>query len=307
MRALLIAMTMAAAVAPACSKSASTSAGPAVTAGATVGVVVEIAGSVTATRGGATRTLAAGSEVSGDDRIATGADGKVAIELAHNGARWSLEANKSGVVAESVAWGLPKVSGPKGTNEEDMTSAGRHAERSAADTSASTAVSAGSGSSAASDADRQRMLEAAQNDADREAAKSRLQQLQREKSDMEARVAAAKEAAAKGERVKGVKVSKECLDNPLAKGCGDTDGKVSDTAVDHAPGGNNGDAIAHDPKVKACLATGATIHLAVKCHAGACAVTRPIAGVDDKVAQCVRDAVAAIKGPDATFTVDVKN
>ena len=60
---------------------------------------------------------------------------------------------------------------------------------------------------------------AAQNDADRAAAKARLEELQRDKQDMEQRIRAAKAAAAKAERAKGVKVSPECMDNPLAKGC----------------------------------------------------------------------------------------
>jgi hypothetical protein len=36
---------------------------------------------------------------------------------------------------------------------------------------------------------------------------------------MEQRIAEAKAAAARAERKKGVKISKECQDNPLAKGC----------------------------------------------------------------------------------------
>jgi phage-related minor tail protein len=59
----------------------------------------------------------------------------------------------------------------------------------------------------------------AQNQADRDAAKARLDQLQKEKAELDARVAEAKAAAARAERLKGVKISKECLDNPLAKGC----------------------------------------------------------------------------------------
>ena len=60
---------------------------------------------------------------------------------------------------------------------------------------------------------------AAQNDADRAAAKSKLEQLRKEKAEMEARIAAARAAAARAERLKGAKISKECQDNPLAKGC----------------------------------------------------------------------------------------
>jgi hypothetical protein len=62
-------------------------------------------------------------------------------------------------------------------------------------------------------------LASAQNDADRSAARSRLDQLRKERAEMEQHIADAKAAAAKAERAKGVHVSKECLDNPLAKGC----------------------------------------------------------------------------------------
>lgn len=59
----------------------------------------------------------------------------------------------------------------------------------------------------------------AQNDADRSSASATLKQLQAEKADLGVRVAEAKAAAARAERQKGVHISKECLDNPLAKGC----------------------------------------------------------------------------------------
>ena len=62
-------------------------------------------------------------------------------------------------------------------------------------------------------------VEAAQGDADRAAAKSKLASLQRAQAEMQERIRAAKAAADLAERRKGVKISKECLDNPLAKGC----------------------------------------------------------------------------------------
>jgi colicin import membrane protein len=62
-------------------------------------------------------------------------------------------------------------------------------------------------------------LASAQNDADRQSARSKLDQLRKERAEMEQHIADAKAAAAKAERAKGVHVSKECLDNPLAKGC----------------------------------------------------------------------------------------
>ena len=59
----------------------------------------------------------------------------------------------------------------------------------------------------------------AQNDADRANAKARLIALQKEQYEMKQRAAEARAKAEKAERLKGVKVSKECMDNPLAKGC----------------------------------------------------------------------------------------
>lgn len=50
-------------------------------------------------------------------------------------------------------------------------------------------------------------------------AKARLAELQKERAEMQARIAEAKAAAAKAARTQGSKISKECQDNPLAKGC----------------------------------------------------------------------------------------
>jgi hypothetical protein len=91
---------------------------------------------VTARRGGATRTLAVGDEVSGDDEITTGADGSVVIELRHTGVRWALGPGQARQVAASTAWKSPKRSGGGGASERNA-AAGRHAERNAADTGAS--------------------------------------------------------------------------------------------------------------------------------------------------------------------------
>ena len=59
----------------------------------------------------------------------------------------------------------------------------------------------------------------AQNDADRAGATAKLKQLQKDKYEMEARIAEAKAIAARKERLKGAKISAECKANPLAKGC----------------------------------------------------------------------------------------
>ncbi|MCE9577426.1 MAG: hypothetical protein K8W52_30030, partial [Deltaproteobacteria bacterium] len=66
-----------------------------VVAGAPAGDVTEIAGSVTATRGGQARPLKVGDIVSGDDVIATGPEGRIAITLRHNHVPWSLGPGKS--------------------------------------------------------------------------------------------------------------------------------------------------------------------------------------------------------------------
>ncbi|MEO8706938.1 MAG: hypothetical protein ABI867_43325 [Kofleriaceae bacterium] len=60
---------------------------------------------------------------------------------------------------------------------------------------------------------------AATTDAERAQAKAALDKLRREKTEMESRIATAKAEAARAERRRGVSISKECLDNPLAKGC----------------------------------------------------------------------------------------
>ncbi len=128
-------------IAPACSKSSEeVTPAPVPVATAKAGTVVELTGKVTATRAGATRDLALGGEVSSDDVVTTTADASVTIELAHNNARWSLGAGRSGAVKESVAWGLPKAEHLATAVAGDTSAAGRHDEHSAIDTAASTVV-----------------------------------------------------------------------------------------------------------------------------------------------------------------------
>jgi hypothetical protein len=107
--------------------------------GAPAGKVLEVTGKVSAVRGATTRALAVGETVAGDDVIETGADGHVAIELAHNLARWDLGPNKHERVADSLAWTLPKKDLSAKATEQDNSAAGRPAERSAADTTATAA------------------------------------------------------------------------------------------------------------------------------------------------------------------------
>jgi colicin import membrane protein len=62
-------------------------------------------------------------------------------------------------------------------------------------------------------------VNAAKSKADVDAVKAKLSQLQAERAELERQIAAAKAAAARAERAKGVHISPECLENPLAKGC----------------------------------------------------------------------------------------
>src|SRR3569833_195540 len=107
---------------------------PAAQPGAVAGKVLEVAGSV---KGGA-KQLAVGDPVKTDDVIETGADGNVAIELAHNGARWELGPNQKLRPTESLAWKQERH-GSAAQVDQDTSAAGRPAERSAADTATSAA------------------------------------------------------------------------------------------------------------------------------------------------------------------------
>lgn len=105
-------------------------------AGAAAGKVLELSGSVTVRHGDVARPLAKGDVVEADDTIETGADGHVLIELAHNNATWELNANKKSKVRESLAWSEPKRDRSAKAVEQDTAAAGRPAERSAAETTA---------------------------------------------------------------------------------------------------------------------------------------------------------------------------
>jgi hypothetical protein len=131
----VVVVLAAAAVGAACGKAAATHE---VVPGARVGIVLEAAGTVTATRAGASRPLKVGDAVSGDDRIETGADGSVLIELDHNHVTFTLPAGKAQQVSTSLAWNQPVAAARPTTTDESSAAAGRAIERSAVDTAAST-------------------------------------------------------------------------------------------------------------------------------------------------------------------------
>ncbi len=116
--------------APSASPSATVPASPSPQAAATAGRVVDVGGVVTV----AGKQLLRGDTVQAGDLVETGADGSVAIELAHNLARWELGPNKRLRVSDSIAWREPMRTAAPTLVEQDTASAGRHAERAASDT-----------------------------------------------------------------------------------------------------------------------------------------------------------------------------
>jgi hypothetical protein len=102
------------------------------------GKVLEVSGQVSI--GG--KPAAVGAVVAADDVVTTGSDGRIMIELAHNLAHWQLGPNKQQKVADSIAWKLPRDEGNTKIVIQDMTSAGRPAERSAAETDKTVAAPA---------------------------------------------------------------------------------------------------------------------------------------------------------------------
>lgn len=99
---------------------------------AVAGTVVDVKGTVTI----AGKPLAKGDTVAGDATIDTGAESSVTILLAHNDVKLELGANKHVRVNESVAWKAPRRVEPGAGPDEATMSAGRPAERNAAETTA---------------------------------------------------------------------------------------------------------------------------------------------------------------------------
>jgi hypothetical protein len=107
---------------------------PAAQPGAVAGKVLEVTGAVSV----AGKPLAVGDAVKTDDVVETGADGNVVIELAHNQARWELGPNHKVKPSDSLAWTAAKKTGSAAQVDQTTSAAGRPAERSAADTEATT-------------------------------------------------------------------------------------------------------------------------------------------------------------------------
>lgn len=98
---------------------------------AVAGTVLDVKGSVSV----AGKPLAKGDTVTADAMIDTGADSSVTILLAHNDVKLELGANKHVRVNESIAWKAPKRVEPGAGPDDSTESAGRPAERNAAETS----------------------------------------------------------------------------------------------------------------------------------------------------------------------------
>jgi len=113
---------------------------------APAGKVVEVAGTVSAMRNGASRKLVVADQVFSDETVDTGSDGSVTIELSHNHARWAMEPGQKKRVDESAAWKLAEQSGSAAAIDHATSAAGRNAERTAAETQATAGGGAGAGS-----------------------------------------------------------------------------------------------------------------------------------------------------------------
>jgi hypothetical protein len=109
-------------------------AAPTAQPGAVAGKVLEVSGAVSV----AGKPLAVGDAVKTDDAVETGADGNVVIELAHNQVRWELGPNRKVKPSDSLAWNEAKKTGSAAQVDQTTSAAGRPAERSAADTEATT-------------------------------------------------------------------------------------------------------------------------------------------------------------------------
>lgn len=108
------------------------------------GRVVELEGSVSATRQGeASRPLHDGDSIFPDDTVVTAERAEVTILLSHNGARWSLAGGKSRRVDRSPAW-RAEPGQRSGAFDDDealpTSSAGRHSEPQVGDTRATAPV-----------------------------------------------------------------------------------------------------------------------------------------------------------------------
>ena len=132
--ALVLAVAVAGVASAGCSKGKTGATGAASAATAEVGRVTAVSGDVQARRGGATRVLKVGDAVFGDDVLTTGVGASVALKLV-SGAVYELGAEKTRPLAEVVAQ-LGGLGGGAGGEADVTAAAGRHAEESAADTSA---------------------------------------------------------------------------------------------------------------------------------------------------------------------------
>ncbi|MDB4963268.1 MAG: hypothetical protein JWP01_3267 [Myxococcales bacterium] len=108
--------------------------------GAPAGSIIDISGTVTATRGTAVRPLELGAVISGDDVIDTSADSRVAIVLTHNNVRWEIGPSRKAQVGTSMAWTLARQEKPSKIVDEETSAAGRHGEKTAATSATNTHV-----------------------------------------------------------------------------------------------------------------------------------------------------------------------
>lgn len=172
---------------------------------ARAGEVVAVTGKAEATLGGDTRVLAVGDAVYAGDRVRTGPDGELRVVLAHNGAVLNLGADKQVVLREHVAWRAEKATAGalESPGRDETAAAGRHAERSAADTAATARGGEAPDRAVAPDPDPERELEEAERNASSDATRARMEEQLRE-AELRAREAEMR-ARESGERKDGAR------------------------------------------------------------------------------------------------------
>lgn len=258
--------------------------GAAAVATAPAGTVIEINGGVTA----GSRTLRAGDVVAADDEIATAGDGRVTIELAHNGARWTLGPNQRKTARDSKAWQLAKATGSAAPGQATATSAGRDGERSAADTDINTTAPPTAPQAAVPVAGEPPAEAPRTTGAPPGAA---MPQLQQGKAPPKATAPAAPPPPPP--RLEPVQKSNDTIAGAVPDAQ-----EMRRAPVDSA--GRARDILAGDAPLRACLVSAKTAELVVRCAAGTCTVAKFTVAADQK---CVADRVGKLGLPQGTYEV----
>ncbi len=242
----------------------------------TAGKVLEVDGKATV-KG---KQLAVGDTLNADDLVETGADGRVVIELTHNLAHWELGPNKSQKVSESIAWKLPRDEGNAKVVIQDMSAAGRPAERSAADTTESAPAPAPTNAPA---------QVAAATPPPPSAAPSKAAQV------------APPPAPPAGGAGPAKGTTRGAAEPPAAEAV------ATERGAPAKPGASAESMIeAKEPALRACLGPGALVKIHVEVDANGKATTKIDGAADAKVTACLKGVIGKLALPAAKASVSMQ-